>query len=80
MIVTTPNLQVRTMKLMLLYLEKIQRIDRDDWKKLNPTIIAECIASGRKAVELTQLYKLLTKQKFTDLQLLKNQSNISQNT
>ena len=61
MIVTTPGLQVRTMKSMLQYLENDLRIDREDWEKLNPTIIAECIASGCKKVELTQLFNLLTK-------------------
>lgn len=41
MIVTTPGLQVRTMKSMLQYLEDDLKTDREDWKKLNPTIIAE---------------------------------------
>lgn len=61
MIITTPGLYVRTMKSMLQYLEDDLRIDRETWKELNPDIIAECIATGRKKVELTQLYKLLTK-------------------
>lgn len=61
MIITTPGLHVRTMKSMLQYLEDDLRIDRETWKELNPDIIAECIATGRKKVELTQLYKLLSK-------------------
>ncbi len=59
MIVVTPRLRIQSVKAMQIYLEEDMRIDFSAIDHINIEIIKQCIASGKKKTELTQLYKLL---------------------
>lgn len=58
-IVATSRLRIQSVKAMQEYLEEDMRIDFSVIDNLNIEIIRQCIASGKKKTELTQLYKLL---------------------
>ena len=58
-IVATPRLRMQSVKAMQIYLEEDMRIDFSAIDHINIEIIKQCIASGKKKTELTQLYKLL---------------------
>jgi hypothetical protein len=60
-IVTTSQLRIQSVKAMQVYLEENLRIDLSDIENFNIEIIEQCIATGKKRTELTQLYKLLKK-------------------
>lgn len=59
MIVTTPGLRLQSVKAMQNYLEEDLRIDFSIIETYDTEIIKQCIATGRKKTELTQLYKFL---------------------
>jgi len=54
-ILATPNLRLQSVKAMQIYLEEDIRIDFDLLKNFNTRIILQCIETGRKKMELTQL-------------------------
>lgn len=58
-IVATSRLRIQSVKAMQVYLEEDMRIDFSVIENFNIEIIRQCIASGKKKTELTQLYKLL---------------------
>ena len=58
-IVTTRNLRLQSVKAMQTYIEENLRIDISLYDKYDTDIIEQCIATGRKNMELTQLLKLL---------------------
>ena len=58
-IVATPRLRMQSVKAIQIYLEEDMRIDFSAIDHINIEIIKQCIASGTKKTELTQLYKLL---------------------
>lgn len=59
MIVLTSGLRLQSVKAVKTYLEENLRIDWSEKKEWNTEIIRECIATGKKKTELTQLLKLL---------------------
>jgi len=59
MIYATSGLRLQSVKAMQIYLEEDLRIDFSAIKTFNTEIIRQCIDTGRKKTELTQLYKLL---------------------
>lgn len=59
MIIATPRLRLQSVKAMQTYLEEDLRIDFQMIQTFDKDIIRQCIAIGRKATELTQLYKAL---------------------
>ena len=59
LIITTPGLRVQSVKAMQIYLEEDLRIDLSSVTAFDTQIIRQCIETGRKKTELTQLYKLL---------------------
>ena len=61
MIITTPRLRIQSVKAMQTYLEEDLRIDFSSIESLNTDIIRQCLETGKKKTELTQLYKLLTR-------------------
>lgn len=58
-IVATSRLRIQSVKAMQEYLEEDMRIDFSVIDNFYIEIIRQCIASGKKKTELTQLYKLL---------------------
>ncbi len=60
-IVTTSRLRIQSVKAMQAYIEEDLRIDFSDIENFNIEIIRQCVESGRKKTELSQLYKLLKK-------------------
>lgn len=61
LIVATPGLRIQSIKAMQIYLEEDMRIDLSAIEDFDLQIVKQCIDSGRKKTELTQLYKLLQK-------------------
>lgn len=59
MIATTRNLRLQSVKAMQAYIEEDLRIDLSAFDKYDTEIIKQCIDTGKKPVELTQLLKLL---------------------
>lgn len=59
MIVTTSNLKLQSVRAMQAYIEEDLRIDLSVFNKYDTDIIRQCIATGKKKTELTQLLKLL---------------------
>lgn len=59
MIYATPGLRLQSVKAMQVYLEEDLRIDLAAIETFNIEIIRQCIDTGRKRTELTQLCKLL---------------------
>lgn len=59
MILLTSGLRLQSVKAVKTYLEENLRIDVSEKKVWNPEIIRECIETGKKKNELTQLLKLL---------------------
>jgi predicted transcriptional regulator of viral defense system len=59
MIISTPGLRLQSVKAMQIYLEEDLRIDFSAVEIFDNQIIRQCIDTGRKKTELTQLYKLL---------------------
>lgn len=61
LIVATSGLRIQSVKAMQIYLEEDMRMDLSAIENFDLQIIRQCIDSGRKKTELTQLYKLLEK-------------------
>ena len=61
MIVATPGLRLQSVKAMQIYLEEDLRIDFSGIGTFDTEIIRQCIKTGRKKTELTQLCKFLEK-------------------
>ena len=61
LIVATSGLRIQSVKAMQIYLEEDMRIDLSAIENFDLQIVRQCIDSGRKKTELTQLYKLLQK-------------------
>lgn len=59
MIIATPALRLQSVKAMQIYLEENLRIDFSAIETYDTEIIRQCMATGRKKIELTQLCKLL---------------------
>ena len=59
MLVTTRGLRLQSVRAMQAYLEDDLRIDFSDIKSLNTGIVRQCIDTGKKKTELTQLLKFL---------------------
>ena len=59
MIVATAGLRLQSVKAMQMYLEEDLRIDFSAIQTFDTEIIKQCIKTGRKRTELTQLCKFL---------------------
>ena len=59
MIIATPSLRLQSVKAMQIYLEEDLRMDLSAMATFDIEIIQQCLATGRKKIELTQLCKLL---------------------
>ncbi len=59
MIVTTRNLRLQSVKAMQAYLEEDLRIDFSVLGTYNTNIVRQCMETGKKKTELTQLLKFL---------------------
>jgi predicted transcriptional regulator of viral defense system len=59
LIVASSRNRIQSVKAMQIYLEEDMRIDLSAIENFNLEIIRLCIASGKKKIELSQLYKLL---------------------
>ncbi|HEY3369936.1 MAG TPA: hypothetical protein VGK10_03750 [Prolixibacteraceae bacterium] len=59
MIYATPRLRLQSVKAMQVYLEDDLRIDFSAVDTFDTEIIRQCMVTGRKKTELTQLYNLL---------------------
>jgi hypothetical protein len=59
MIATTRNLRLQSVKAMQTYLEDDLRIDFSVLETYNTDIVRQCIDTGKKKTELTQLLKFL---------------------
>ena len=58
-IVATPNLRLQSVKAMRIYLEDELRIDFDEAKVLDISIVSQCFEIGKKKTELKCLLKLI---------------------
>ncbi|MDR1201589.1 MAG: hypothetical protein LBL58_08175 [Tannerellaceae bacterium] len=59
MIATTRNLRLRSVRAMQEYIEEDLRIDLSSTESFDTGIIRQCIATGKKEIEFTQLLKFL---------------------
>jgi predicted transcriptional regulator of viral defense system len=59
-IMTTQNIRIQSVKAMREYLEEDLRFDMPALASFNPDIVGECLECGRKKMELTQLFNLLS--------------------
>jgi hypothetical protein len=59
MIVSTARLRLQSVKALQQYLEEDLRIDFSGIDKFDADIVKQCIDTGVKKTELTQLYKFL---------------------
>jgi hypothetical protein len=61
MILATHNFRIQSVKAMQIFLEDDLRIDLSSIEVFNTDIVRECIQTGKKKSELTQLLKLIEK-------------------
>ncbi|MFW6277419.1 MAG: type IV toxin-antitoxin system AbiEi family antitoxin domain-containing protein [Prolixibacteraceae bacterium] len=61
LIIATPHLRIQSVKSMKVYLEEDLRIDITSVQNFDKEIIANCIQTGKKKMELSNLFKLIEK-------------------
>ena len=59
LIVATSRIRIQSVKAMRTYLEEDLRLDLSSLENFDKAIVEQCIQTGKKKIELTQLYKLL---------------------